>query len=165
MKLTTQHHMAPKLRMSAAVPLFPCMPSWNAEEQFYLFTLLRVNVHATHKIAVATLLALQQDNIKYSTKFTFLVPESCGLKLSHLIITRHSVYMPGSTAALNFSSPPSPGASTFTFCCSSCMCLFFLTATLRTRRWTRPYRDDATVTHCIVHIAYHPGLTVHMPAL
>jgi hypothetical protein len=36
------------------------------------------------------------------------------------------------------------------------MCLLFLTAALRARRWTRPYREDATVTHCIVNSACHP---------
>lgn len=94
--------------------------------------------------------------MKHSDNFTFLVPESRGFKLCHLIITRHSVYMPDSAATLHFSSPPPPGASTFPFCRSSCMCLFLLTAALRARWWTRPYTEDATVTHCTVHFACHP---------
>jgi hypothetical protein len=63
--------------------------------------------------------------------------------------------MSDSAATLHFSSPPPPGASTFPFCRSSCMCLFFLAAALRARRCTRSYREDTTVTHCTVHFAYH----------
>lgn len=130
----------------------------------FTFLPLSVNVQATQAIAVVTFLTLLQETVKHSANFTFLVPESRGFKFRHLIITRHSVYMPDSTATLHFSSPPPPGAPTFPFCCSSCMCLFFLTATLRARWWTRPYRKNATVIRCTVHSACHPKLTDHMPA-
>ena len=103
--------------------------------------------------------------MKHSAIFTFLVPESCGFELRHLIVTRHSVYVPDSAATLHFSSPPPPGASTLPFSRSSCVCLFFLTASLRARWRTRPYREDATVTHCIVHFACHPRLTAYIPSL
>jgi hypothetical protein len=70
--------------------------------------------------------------------------------------------MSGSTATLHFPSSSTPSASTFPFCCSSWMCLFFFTATLRTRWWTRPYRKMLQLVCLAVCFRCHPTLTINM---
>ena len=37
MNLTVQFRLAPRLRMTGAIPLFPCKPSWCGRGQLYLF--------------------------------------------------------------------------------------------------------------------------------
>jgi len=38
--LTTHLHLVPKLRMTGSIPPLPHVPSWHAEELFYLYPYL-----------------------------------------------------------------------------------------------------------------------------